>query len=119
MCLTGEEDIKDKEDIKGPEKRYLSESRHVVTNGAAVWQKYHLSEEQVCNVCKLCNKCKPLELCKLYKLFCFTNTKLQLLQTCKNATYLTDTCVNCVNEGLFGVGLGSSWGWPEFITGSR
>ena len=32
MCLTGEEDIKDKEDIKGPEKRYLSESRHAVTN---------------------------------------------------------------------------------------
>ena len=50
---------------------------------------------------------------------CSTTTKLQLLQTCKNATYLTDTCVNCVNEGLFGVGLGSSWGWPEFITGSR
>ena len=69
MCLTGEEDIKDKEDIKGPEKRYLSESWHAVTNGAAIWQKYHLSEEQVCNVCKLCNKCKPLELCKLHKLF--------------------------------------------------
>ena len=50
---------------------------------------------------------------------CSTTTKLQLLQTCKNATYLTDTCVNCVNEGLFGVGLESSWGWPEFITGSR
>ena len=50
---------------------------------------------------------------------CSTTAKLQLLQTCKNATYLTDTCVNCVNEGLFGVGLESSWGWPEFITGSR
>ena len=48
MCLTGEEDINDKEDIKGPEKRYLSESRSRVTNCAAGGQKYHLSEGQVC-----------------------------------------------------------------------
>ena len=38
----------DEEDIKGPEKRYLSESRRRVTNCAAAGQKYHLSEGQVC-----------------------------------------------------------------------
>ena len=38
----------DEEDIKGPEKRYLSESRRCVTNCAAAGQKYHLSEADKC-----------------------------------------------------------------------
>ena len=41
-CMT------DEEDIKGPEKRYLSESRRCVTNCAAAGQKYHLSEADKC-----------------------------------------------------------------------
>ena len=47
-CSGGPACMTDEEDIKGPEKRYLSESRRRVTNCAAAGQKYHLSEADKC-----------------------------------------------------------------------